>query len=238
MLTEEASDDDLAMADKLLQSCDARTIAAAFVKIYRAALPAPEDIEEDVPIQKREPRENKSRDHKERGNKNFDRKPREHAPRAPREGDMQNGVWFRLNVGRERNADPKWLLPEICRQGNLTKKDIGAIRVFEMETLFQIAPAAAPKFTILVSERKKGGVRISPALDQSGESTARPREERPRETAPRSDAPGAAPPRKPGFHGKTFGDKPPGAKKFGGKKFGKPGGGYKGKNPRNPKPQA
>ena len=108
-----------------------------------------------------------------------------------------------------------------------------------METLFQVAPEAAPKFTILVSERKKGGVRISPALDQSGESTARPREEKAREDKPRErlvqvDAPGGAPPRKPDFHGKKkFGDK----KKFGGKKFGKPGGGYKGKNPR-PKPQA
>jgi ATP-dependent RNA helicase DeaD len=141
---------------------------------------------------------------------------------------MANGVWFRLNVGRERNADPKWLLPEICRQGELTKKDVGAIRVFEMETLFQVDPAAAPKFTILVSERKKGGVRISPALDQSGESTARPRE-----AVARGDAPGDTPPRKPGFHGKKFGDK-----KFAGKKFGKPGGGYKGKNPRSPKPQA
>ena len=95
---------------------------------------------------------------------------------APRRATWQNGVWFRLNVGRERNADPKWLLPEICRQGELTKKDIGAIRVFEMETLFQVAAEAAPKFATLVSERKKGGVRISPALDQSGESTARPRD--------------------------------------------------------------
>ena len=147
---------------------------------------------------------------------------------------MENGVWFRLNVGRERNADPKWLLPEICRQGELTKKDIGAIRVFEMETLFQVAPEAAPKFTILVSERKKGGVRISPALDQTGETTAharevrddRPREDRPREKIVHGATPGDAPPHKAGFK-----------KKFGGKKFGKPGGGYKGKNPR-PKPQA
>ena len=133
---------------------------------------------------------------------------------------MVNGVWFKLSVGRERNADPKWLLPEICRQGEVTKKDVGAIRVFEMETLFQIDPALAPKFTILVSERKKGGVRISPALDQSGQSTARPREK-----LAQSEAPGDAPPRKPGFHGK---------KKFGGgkKKFAK--GGYKGKHPRTP----
>jgi len=139
---------------------------------------------------------------------------------------MANGVWFRLNVGRERNADPKWLLPEICRQGEVTKKDIGAIRVFEMETLFQIDPAAAPKFTILVSERKKGGVRISPALDQSGQSTARPRER-----LTQGDTPGDAPPRKPGFHDKKFGGKKfAGKKKFGGKKFGgKPG--HKGKKP-------
>ena len=75
-------------------------------------------------------------------------------------------------------------------------------------------------------------MRISPALDQTGQSTARPRE-----AGPRSDAPGGAPPRKPGFHGKKFGDRPAGEKKFGGKKFGKPGGGYKGKNPRSPKPQ-
>ena len=179
-----------------------------------------------------------------------ERPARDDAPRPARGSDFAparsaefQGVWFRINVGRERNADPKWLLPEICRQGELTKKDIGAIRVFEMETLFQVAPEAAPKFTILVSERKKGGVRISPALDQTGETTAharevrddRPRQDRPREDKPREKiahgaTPGDVPPHKPGFK-KKFGDK----KKFGGKKFGKPGGGYKGKNPR-PKP--
>ncbi len=265
LLVEPGSEDDLAMADELLKSHDVRQLAAAFVKQYRAGLPAPEEIE-DEPFQRdsRPPKDHKARqegprekrEHKpreERGPRE-DRGPREERPRPHQTGErpqhapthergaapgaMQNGVWFRLNVGRERNADPKWLLPEICRQGEVTKKDVGAIRVFEMETLFQVAPEAAPKFTILVSERKKGGVRISPALDQSGESTARPREEKPREpreVAPRSDAaPGGAPPRKPDFHGKKkFGDK----KKFGGKKFGKPGGGYKGKNPR-PKPQA
>jgi ATP-dependent RNA helicase DeaD len=254
LLVEPGADDDLAMADELLKTHSPRQMAAAFVKMYRAGLPAPEEIEDEGPYQQghkapREHRDRKPREEREHKPRE-DRGPREprssdqrarphktterqHAPtheRGSAPGDMANGVWFRLNVGRERNADPKWLLPEICRQGEVTKKDIGAIRVFEMETLFQIDPAAAPKFTILVSERKKGGVRISPALDQSGQSTARPRD-----VAPRSDdAPGGAPPRKPGFHGKKFGgDK----KKFGGKKFGKPGGGYKGKNPR-PKPQA
>ncbi len=280
LLVEPGTEDDLAMADELLKSHGSRELAAAFVKMYRAGLPAPEEIEDepfqrdsrpkdhkarhdtprhDGPREKREykPREDRPREDRPReGRPREDRGPREERPRPHRTegaphprthergaapGGMENGVWFRLNVGRERNADPKWLLPEICRQGELTKKDIGAIRVFEMETLFQVAPEAAPKFTILVSERKKGGVRISPALDQTGETTAharevrddRPREDKPREKLVRDDAPGAAPPRKPDFHGKKkFGDK----KKFGGKKFGKPSGGYKGKNPR-PKPQ-
>jgi len=250
LLVEAGTDDDLAMADELLKTYSPRQMAAAFVKMYRAGLPAPEDIE-DEPFQRAPAREHKPRNEgprhdgprhegpREERKPREDRGPRErphktserqHAPtheRGSAPGEMANGVWFRLNVGRERNADPKWLLPEICRQGEVTKKDIGAIRVFEMETLFQVDPAAAPKFTILVSERKKGGVRISPALNQTGESTARPREK-----VVQGDAPGDAPPRKPGFHGKKFGggDK----KKFGGKKFGKPGGGYKGKNPRAP----
>jgi ATP-dependent RNA helicase DeaD len=275
LLVEPGTEDDLAMADELLKNHGPRELAAAFVKMYRAGLPAPEEIE-DEPFQRdSRPKDHKARQDGPREKREF--KPREDRPReerAPREdrgpreerprpnrtegpqhprthergaapGQMENGVWFRLNVGRERNADPKWLLPEICRQGELTKKDIGAIRVFEMETLFQVAPEAAPKFTILVSERKKGGVRISPALDQTGETTAharevrddRPREDRPREDRPREKiahgaTPGDTPPHKPGFK-KKFGDK----NKFGGKKFGKPGGGYKGKNPR-PKPQA
>jgi ATP-dependent RNA helicase DeaD len=248
LLVEPGTDDDLAMADELLKTHSPRQLAAAFVKIYRAGLPAPEEIEDEGPGQQshKAPRE-----HQDRKPREGDRQ-HEHRPREPRSseqrarphktderqhpsthergsapGEMANGVWFRLNVGRERNADPKWLLPEICRQGEVTKKDVGAIRVFEMETLFQIDPAAAPKFTILVSERKKGGVRISPALNQTGESTARPRER-----MASGDAPGDAPPRKPGFHGKKFGS---GKKKFGGKKFGKPDG-HKGNSPRPPKP--
>ena len=280
ILTTPASEDELALADELLKASDPRAVAAAFVTMYRAGLPAPEDIEEEVPFQPRgdrlprehkhrEPREPSPRQHtpREHGPREHkDHKPREYTPRpdqGPREergskpGGMEGGVWFRLNVGRERKADPKWLLPEICRQGEVTKKEIGAIRVFETETLFQVAPGAVEKFSELVTARKKGGVRILPARDQTGESHGRPYGERevadkvsgaPRpEGEPRADFHGkkkfdAKPDfqaRKPDggdkpFTGKKFAGKKFGDKKFGGKKFGKPGGGYKGKNPRTP----
>ena len=65
--------------------------------------------------------------------------------RAPSVAGAPNGhagsdktVWFRLNVGRERNADPKWLLPEICKQGGITKQDIGQIRIFDRDTRFEV----------------------------------------------------------------------------------------------------
>lgn len=125
---------------------------------------------------------------------------------------MTDGVWFRLNVGRGRNADPKWLLPEICRQGELTKKDIGAIKVFDTETLFQVDAKLAEKFAAMVAERKKGGVRIMPAQDQTGISRARQSE--PSEPTENAAAP-EAPRKEGGFHQRKFGDK----KKFGGKKF-------------------
>lgn len=239
LLTEPAGEDELAMADELLKGSDARQVAAAFVKMYRAGLPAPEEIEDEPPRFERpgkqrhekphhdRPRFEKQRDHKPREKREFDKAPH------PRAGEMEGGVWFRVNVGRERKADPKWLLPEICRQGDVTKKEIGAIRVFDTETLFQVAPGAVEKFSALVTERKKGGIRILPARDQTGESHGRPFGERKaEEPAPRQrlvpdDArtPGDAPPRKPGFPkpGKKFGGKKKfGAKKFGKKKFDKP----------------
>jgi ATP-dependent RNA helicase DeaD len=260
LLVERGTDDELAMADELLKTHSPRQLAAAFVKQYRAGLPAPEEIEDEAPYhhEHRGKRDHKHRDERpsredrgprgDRPQREERKRPhatreRQHAPtheRGAAPGAMPDGVWFRLNVGRERNADPKWLLPEICRRGEVSKKDVGAIRVFEKETLFQIAQDAAPKFTTLVSERKKGGVRISPALDQSGETTARsqdearderprqahPRQEKPRERLVQSEAPGESPPRKPGFHARKFAG---GKKKFGGgkKKFGKPG--HKGK---------
>ncbi len=258
LLTEPGSEEDLTIADAMLQQHSARDIAAAFVKMCRAKLPAPEEIEEDLPREERprnrdhaprEPREHSPREHKPREPREHtprEHTPREHTPREntphehrprehtsrdqerrstnpPRErgpapSGMTDGVWFRLNVGRERKADPKWLLPEICRQGELTKKDIGAIKVFDTETLFQIDAKVAEKFTAMVSERKKGGVRIMPAQDQTGISRAR--QSAPSE--PAQDAPAApeAPRKEGGFHQRKFGDQKPGGQKFGDKKFG------------------
>ena len=198
ILTEPSSDEELSMANSLLAAHNPQNIAAAFVKMYRATLPAPEEIGEVF-----EPRgeqrgrseaqgSREPRNRAERREQKFTpekRTPNDRADMPRRPGDMENGVWFKITVGRERNADPKWLLPEICRQGDITKKDIGAIRVYERETRFEVSPDVAEAFAARVADRKKGGVRIFAAPD--GPSV---------DTAP--DTGGSAPPRKPAHAGK------------------------------------
>jgi len=192
ILTEPSSDEELSMANSLLAAHNPQNIAAAFVKMYRATLPAPEDIGEvfeprgeqrgrETP---REPRNRAERRAQKFGAEGAAPRERTETARAPRPGDMENGVWFKITVGRERKADPKWLLPEICRQGEITKKDIGAIRVYERETRFEVSPDVAEAFAARVADRKKGGVRIFAAPDGPSVDTAMP------------DSAGSAPPRK------------------------------------------
>jgi ATP-dependent RNA helicase DeaD len=55
-------------------------------------------------------------------------------------------VWFRILIGRERKADPKWILPLLCRRGGITRDDIGKIQVLPRETRFEVAREAAGRF--------------------------------------------------------------------------------------------
>jgi len=55
-------------------------------------------------------------------------------------------VWFTINVGRSKNADPKWLIPLICRRGGITKREIGKIQVLARETRVEIAPSVSNRF--------------------------------------------------------------------------------------------
>jgi len=224
ILTEPGTEDDLAMADALLAEHTPRDIAAAFVKMYRAQLPSPEDVSEPVDMRKPREQTHHKKDRHQRTD-NADRRPRSDNADRPREKpksssrEIVGGVWFKLTVGRERNADPKWLLPEICRQGEITKRDIGAIRVYETETRFEVDPSVAEKFAANVSARTKGGVRIFPAPDgqPAAGNNAPPRHEH-RDTEKHPPKPHGEKP-----HGrKPYNDKPHGGKPHGGKPHGKP----------------
>ena len=72
-------------------------------------------------------------------------------------------VWFRMDVGRNKNADPKWLIPLICRLGHVTKKEIGAIRIFPDETRFEIAKTHEGLFRDALKNSPRDDVTITPS---------------------------------------------------------------------------
>jgi len=174
-LAEPASDEDLEMARRLLAERGAEAVAAALVRLYRARLPAIEDV--DDPGERR-PREPGERPREGRPRPVYSERP---APQARAGDDAKparsgakhslGGAWFRIDVGRAKGADPKWLLPMICRAGGLSRADIGTIRVFDHETQFEISAEAANKFTADIKKQAAGNPRIEP-FGPSGEGGA------------------------------------------------------------------
>jgi ATP-dependent RNA helicase DeaD len=168
-----ASEDDLEMARRMLAERSAEDIAAALVRLYRGRLPAIEDVTD--------PGERPVATHKRPV---YTERPVPQGRPAPEDRDysrprarggkhaLGGGAWFRIDVGRAKGADPKWLVPMICRAGGLTKADIGTIRVFDHETKFEISAEAANKFTADIKRRIGETPRIEP-LGPAGEGPAR-----------------------------------------------------------------
>jgi ATP-dependent RNA helicase DeaD len=156
LAAEEPSDDDLAvaralLADAALSARGPEGLAAALVRVLRAPLPAPEELTEfnDRPATR-------------------ERAPRETPP--PREHGAQEGIWFRMDVGRNGNADPRWLLPFLCRRGHVTRQEIGRIRILGRETQFEVAPYAAARFAAAArrAEGEDAHIRIEPMQPVKG----------------------------------------------------------------------
>ncbi len=71
------------------------------------------------------------------------------APRAPR-GDY---VPFRVNFGASHGADPRRLLAMLCRRGRISGDQVGAIRIFDFESTFEVAGAVAKDFAFAAKRR-------------------------------------------------------------------------------------
>ena len=129
---------------RLVSAYGAEKLAAAFVNLYRAKQSAPEDLLE-ISVQQgaaRKPRE---------GGSHASEFPS--TPRTPR-AEFGPAVWFSLSVGRKQNAEPRWLIPMLCRNGNLTKSEIGAIKMQAEETFVEIAADHAESFAQSIGKDK------------------------------------------------------------------------------------
>jgi ATP-dependent RNA helicase DeaD len=72
-----------------------------------------------------------------------------------------------MDIGRRQNADPRWILPLLCRRGHITRNEIGAIRIGPGETHFQVrarSPTSSPRRSCATAGTEDGGdVRIEPS---------------------------------------------------------------------------
>lgn len=149
-LAEPPAEEDQAMAEKLLGRFTPDQLAAALARFWRSEQPAPEEGFSPAP----EPARRAPPARTDPGQR----------PNRPSHQRTSGGVWFRLPLGRRANADPRWLIPIICRQGGITKAEIGSIRVFDRETKFEVAHEAAGRFSDAIRNATGEDPRIEPAL--------------------------------------------------------------------------
>ena len=163
LFSEETTPEDLALAQALLAERSAEDIAAALARLYRARLPSPEDI--------LDPGQGSGRSREDRGREREGRPPRGEdrstAPRSkkgkssPRHAMGEGSVWFRASIGSRKNAEARWLLPMICRRGGIDKSDIGAIRIMDTTSEFEISARAAESFAVKIRRPdKEDNIRI------------------------------------------------------------------------------
>ena len=181
----EVQDADRELADRLLAERSPQEIAALLVQAYRAKMPEPEEVLANTPEARRA-------DQKER-----------HRP------GFEDTLWFRMDIGRRQNADPRWILPLLCRRGHISRNEVGAIRIGPQETHFQIPRAVADKFADALK-------RTAGDKENGGDINIEPSPEAPRDAARRSRKEGRAFPGKKGSpHVKAHGKGKPSGRKPG-----------------------
>lgn len=160
----EADDEDRELARRLLTERSAEEVALALVQAHRARLPEPEDL--------------------------LGSEAQAQAPRGPRPG-FEESSWFRMNVGRQQNADPRWILPLLCRRGGVDRGEIGAIRMAANETMFEVTSAAAARFLTAVrraAEQEQDDLQIIPVDGKPRDDARRARRDNSQSSPPAAKA--------------------------------------------------
>ncbi|WP_072791717.1 DEAD/DEAH box helicase [Cognatishimia maritima] len=111
--------------DALVSAFSAEQLAAAYLRLRQLSRSAPEEL-----------------------NAFTESKPR-------RKEDFGPSVWFSVSGGRAAGAEVRRLLPMLCKAGNLTKDDLGAIRIQETETYVQVLKSSAEGFLKAIGPDQK-----------------------------------------------------------------------------------
>jgi ATP-dependent RNA helicase DeaD len=164
LLSDPIADDERKLISALLERHDVDQIAAAFARLYRKGQPAPEDLMAPPP-----------------GAQNPTRP-------APRPQGLEQSTWITLTVGYAQKAEPRWLIPMMCKAGGITKRDIGTIRIENRETHVELNAAVVDRFFAHLGEgaRLEKSIVAMPMREQGARDERqehRPRQERPNREA-------------------------------------------------------
>jgi ATP-dependent RNA helicase DeaD len=198
-------EEEKAFAAELVERYGAEQIATALLRMHNTQKPAPEEL---------------------LGAKASDKKKK-------KQDNFKNGVWVSLSVGHDVNAAPRWIMPMMCSAGQLTKRQIGSIRILDKETHVELSPECVDKFFEIIGpsckvEDNVVATRMEgvPAAPAESKAPRRDRDSRP----PRRSGGGGKPDGKYGDKKKSYGGSKDGSKSYGGSRDGNKSGGYKSEN--------
>ena len=128
--SEPVKDNEKTAVVELLARFAPEQIAVALMRLHNAQKPAPEELLDTAPAA--------TSDHKKVNRDNF-----------------TNSVWISLSVGHDMSAEARWILPMLCGRGNITKRNIGAIKIHQKETHVELTADCADSFFKTVGEGGK-----------------------------------------------------------------------------------
>ncbi|NBQ50638.1 MAG: DEAD/DEAH box helicase [Marivivens sp.] len=121
--SEAINDDQAAFAGKLLEKYSPEQVAAAYLRLYQERRCPPEEL----------------------GGVSVDREKKKQ--------EFGPSVWFKLSIGRNERAEPRWLLPMLCKQSGLNKNAIGRIRINDKDTYVEVQEEAGKAMVSLALKR-------------------------------------------------------------------------------------
>lgn len=121
------TEDEVPTVTELMERYQPEQLAAALIRLHNAQKPAPEELLDAAPSDRQKP----NRD------------------------AFKNSVWVSLSAGNDMSAEARWILPMICGSGNITKRDIGAIKITQNETFVELTSKCADGFFKALGEDGK-----------------------------------------------------------------------------------
>ena len=148
---EAAAEDETAIVAEVLAAHAPETLALAWLRQQQASRPPAEELSD-------------------RAAPAFD------AAKAERpDNRFTDGAWFTVSVGRKQRAEPRWLLPLLCKAGHVTKHEIGSIRIFDTELHFEVVATRADDYARTIEQNGTGEKGVDIRRLEGGPASEGPR---------------------------------------------------------------